>query len=168
VGSFLSMGRAARIVGAHGCGLWDGRRRSGQSGEGFRRQPGRDDGIRPSSALRRIIAPAPPSATTWDSNPATIVSPATAPNPPRVPSALRKATPPFSPSSEVSERDYFHAEARGSRRDFCKSPNPKALQFHPFNYSAGTSVFGFSANRDRPPRGSRHNGERRDSPPFHQ
>jgi hypothetical protein len=52
-------------------------------------------------------------------------------------------------NSEVSERGYFHAEARGSRRDFCKVRNPKALCFRPFNHSAGTSVFGL---KSLPPR----------------
>jgi hypothetical protein len=58
----------------------------------------------------------------------------------------------FIPNSEVSERDYFHAEARGTRRDFCKLQNPRALQFRPFNYSAGTSVFGFIHSPSNPPR----------------
>ncbi len=61
----------------------------------------------------------------------------------------------FSPNSEFSERDYFHAEARGSRRDFWKLPNPRALHFSPFSHSAGTSVFRFSHFKKSPPRSPR-------------
>jgi hypothetical protein len=59
----------------------------------------------------------------------------------------KKAPGTLIPNSEVSERDYFHAEARGTRRVFWKLPNPKALHFRPFSDAAGTSVFGLIAPR---------------------
>jgi hypothetical protein len=50
------------------------------------------------------------------------------------------------------ERDYFHAETRGSRRDFWKLPNPKALHFRPFRHSAGTCVFRLNRRPGKPRR----------------
>jgi hypothetical protein len=55
----------------------------------------------------------------------------------------------LNPNSEVSERDYFHAEPRGSRRDFLEIGEPKGFALSPLQLFRWNFRFGLKGRTDR-------------------
>ncbi len=126
------------------------------------------------------IAPAPPSATNWDSNPATIISPTAdagrarrsmtaggsggsfpsiLPQPTTCKATFRKVAG-YHPQSIAAGPADLHPVPRpgcGSNKD-TQRPMFRAVK----------SDYPFSADREHSPRASRHRGAKRDLLPFHQ